>query len=143
MSTHQSKYLLAALLGVFAARGLGPEALDPWRGWVAFKHFAREVAEQPDPGVSVQIVSLGDRLPVRLFYLRQVLAPEGSTLEPIGGVACEFWFAPRSRTPPDWDAWSFDSPTFDRFVDLVEQHPLFAELLTTRPLQTAVFWEDA
>lgn len=143
MSTHQSKYLLAVLLGVLVARGMAPDALDPWRGWIAFKQFAREMAEQPDPGVSVQIVSLGDRLPIRVFFVRQVLVREGNRLEPIGGVVCEFCFAPRRRTPADWEAWSFDSPTLDRFVDVVEQHPLFAELLTTRPLETAVYWEEA
>jgi len=143
MSAHQSKYLIAALLGVIAARGLAPEALDPWRGWIAFKQFAREVSEQPDPGVSVQIAPLGDRLPIRLFLLRQVMAPEDKRLEPEGGVVCEFCFAPRRRTPAEWAAWSFDSPDFDRFVDVVEQHPLFGELLTTRPLMSAVYWEDA
>src|SRR5688572_11485707 len=124
MSRHQSSYLLAALLGILATRGLAPEALDPWRGWVAFKQFACEVAEEPDPGVSVQIAPLGHRSAVRLFYLRQVLVPNADRLEPAGGVVCEFEFAPRRRTPVGWEAWSFDCATFERFVDLVEQHPV-------------------
>jgi hypothetical protein len=28
------------------------------------------------------------------------------------------------------------------FVDMVEQHPLFADLLVTRPLGSAVYWEE-
>ena len=143
MSANRSTYLLAALLGVLAARGLAPETLDSWRGWVAFKQFAREVAETPDPGVSVQIEPLGDRRPVRLYLLRQVVIPEGDRLEPVGGVVCELTFAPRRQTPRQWQAWSFDSPTFDRFVDVVEQYPLFAELMVTRPLESAVYWEEA
>ena len=55
MSAHRSTYLVAAFLSILAARGLHAETLDPWRGWVAFKQFAREVAEEPDPGVSVHI----------------------------------------------------------------------------------------
>ena len=46
--------LLQFFLGVLAAQGLAAEALDPWRGWVAFKEFARRAAEEPDSGVSVQ-----------------------------------------------------------------------------------------
>jgi hypothetical protein len=143
MTTNKSTYLLAALLSVLAARGLAPETLDPWRGWVAFKQFAREIVEEPDPGVSVQIAALGDRRPIRLVYLRQVLVPQGNRLEPAGGVVCEFWFAPRRRTPRDWEAWSFDCPSFERFVDLVEQYPFFQDLLATRPLSTGVYWEEA
>ena len=143
MSTNRSTYLLAAMLGVLAARGLEPETLDPWRGWVAFKQFAREAAEAPDPGVSVQIEPLGHRSPIHLFFLRQAVVPDGNRLEPIGGVVCEFVFAPRRRTPRYWQAWSFDSPTFERFVDVVEQCPLFADLMVTRPLGSAVYWENA
>lgn len=142
MSANRSTYLLAAMLGVLAVRGLAPETLDPWRGWVAFKQFAREAAETPDPGVSVQIEPLGHRGPIHLFFLRQVVVADGDRLEPIGGVVCEFLFAPRRRTPRYWEAWSFDSPTFERFVDLVEQCPLFADLMVTRPLGSAVYWEN-
>ena len=143
MAAHRSKYLLAALLGILAARGLSPESMDAWRGWVAFKEFARQVDEFPDPGISVQIAPLGDRLPIRLFLLRQVAERENDRLEPVGGVVCEFWFAPRRHTPREWDAWSFDCADFERFVDTVEQHPIFADLLVTRPLQSAVYWEEA
>lgn len=143
MSAHQSKYLLAVLLGILAARGLAPESLDPWRGWVAFKQFAREVAESPDPGVSAQIAPIGDQLPIRLFFLRQVAVVEHDRLEPVGGVVCEFSFAPQRRTPREWEAWSFDFRDFERFIDSVEQHPLLADLVVTRPLATAVYWEEA
>ena len=143
MSAPRSQYLLATLFALLASRGLAPEALDPWRGWVTFKQFAREVAELPEQGVSVQISSLGDRGAVRLCFVRQVLAPEGDRLEPVGGVVCEFWFSPRPKPVADWEAWSFDCPTFDRLVDLVEQHPPFADLLSDRPTTSAVYWEDA
>src|SRR5688500_3107117 len=113
MSTNRSTYFLVAMLGVLVARGLAPETFDPWRGCVAFKHFAREVAETLDPVVSVQIEPLGHRGPIHLFFLRQVVVPDGDRLEPVGGVVCEFLFAPRRRTPRYWEAWSFDSPTFE------------------------------
>lgn len=142
MTMPRSRYLLATLLTLLAARGLAGDGLDPWRGWTVFKQFARHVAEQPDPGVSVQIASLpaGD---VRLYLLRQILEPDGVRLEPIGGVVCEFSFAPRSSPTPDWEAWSFDHPTFERFVDAVEQYPDFARLITERPIASDVYWEDA
>jgi hypothetical protein len=143
MSANKSAYLLAALLSVLTARGLAPETLDPWRGWVAFKQFVRDVDEEPDPGVSVQINVLGRRRPIQLVFVRQILVAQGRRLEPVGGVVCEFWFAPRRRTPASFEAWSFDSPSFERFVDLVEQHPFFEDLLATRPLTSAVFWQDA
>ena len=51
----RAQFLLHMLLALLATRGLMPETLDPWRGWVAFKRYARLVNEVPDPGVSVQI----------------------------------------------------------------------------------------
>ena len=140
MSRYQSSYLLALLLSILAARGLAAESMDPWRGWVAFKEFARRTAEMPDQGVSVQIAPADDR--IHLFFGRQILVPERNRLEPAGAVVCEFEFAPRRRTAAGWQAWSFDCPTFERFVDLVEQHPPFADLLVTRPLRSAVYWEE-
>ena len=142
MGPARARHLLATLLALLAARGLAAEGLDPRRGWVVFKQFARKVAEQPDPGVSVQIVSrsLGD---VRLYFLRQILEPRGDRLEPIGGVVCAFEFARHLRPPADWEEWSFDHPTFERFVDAVEQHPAFADLVTERPLASDIYWEDA
>jgi hypothetical protein len=143
MSANRSSYLLAAFLSVLASHGLAAEALDPWRGWVSFKRFAREVVEFPDPGISVQLMPLGDRAPVRLAFVRQVLEPAEDRLEPVGGVVCEFTFAPLRRTPAEWRVWSFDSASFERFVDLVEQHPVFSDLLATAPLSSEVYWEDA
>jgi hypothetical protein len=142
MSIPRSRYLLATLLALLAARGLGAEGLDPWRGWVVFKQFAREVDERPDPGVSVQIAPspAGD---VRLYFLRQVLERDGDRLEPVGGVVCEFSFPSGPRQPSDWDAWSFDHPSFEHFVDLVEQHPDFGDLVTERALTGRVYWENA
>jgi hypothetical protein len=143
MSANRASYLLAAFLSVLAAHGLDGDALDPWRGWMSFKQFARETTESPDPGISVQVIPLGDRAPIRLAFVRQLLEPVGDRLEPVGGVVCAFEFAPRRRTPTEWRVWSLDSSTFERFVDLVEQHPLVSDLLTTKPLASAVYWEDA
>ena len=42
-----------------------------------------------------------------------------------------------------WDRWSFDYSSFDRFVDVVEQEPMFQDLTVTRPLRSAVYWEEA
>ena len=143
MSNHQPTHLVVALLTLVAARGLVPESLDPWRGWVTFKEFARQVAEVPDPGVSVQVDPVEDRLPLHLYFSRQVLVPVGDRLEPVGAVVCEFVFAPRRHRPLEWREWSYDHPTFDRFVDAVEQYPLFADLLVTRPLSSAIYWKEA
>ena len=143
MSANRSSYLLAAFLGVLTTHGLHAEALDPWRGWVSFKEFARAVDELPDPGVSVQIMPLGDRAPIRLALVRQVLEPIGDRLEPVGGVVCAFTFAPRRHMPAEWRVWSFDSASFERFVDLVEQHAVFSDLLVTKPIASEVYWEDA
>ena len=143
MTTSRPQFLLATLLTLLAARGLAPEALDPWRGWLSFKQFAREVAEVPDQGVSVQITSVPRSDAVRLFLLHQVLSPEADRLEPVGGVVCEFTFPVRGAPLSEWEAWSFDSSTFERFVDLVEQYPAFARLMNERPVATSVYWEDA
>jgi hypothetical protein len=56
----RGQILLEMLLLALAAHGLGPTALDPWRGWVVFKEFARAAAEAPDPGVSVQVTRFVD-----------------------------------------------------------------------------------
>ncbi len=85
MTRPRAQYLLATLLALLATHGLGAEGLDAWRGWVVFKQFARQVAEQPD----------------------------------------------------------FDYPHFDRFVDAVEPHPDFGDLLVDRPTTSDVHWEDA
>ena len=141
MST-RPRLLLTALFALLAARGLAAQCLDPWRGWVAFKEVSRQIAEHPDPGVSVQITALASGVR-RLYYVRQVLERRGRRLEPVGGVVCEFSFAPARREQPDWDAWSLDFGTFERFVDIVEQHSAYASLMVERPVATAVYWEDA
>ena len=138
----RGRYLLTALFALLAARGLAAECLDPWRGWLGFKEFSRQITEHPDPGVSVQITTLSNGMR-RMYYLRQVLERRGRRLEAIGGVAVEFTFDPAPRFLPDWDAWSFDYGSFERFVDAVEQHPSFARLMAERPIATDVYWEDA
>jgi hypothetical protein len=143
MSAHKSAYLVAAFLSILATRGLDAETLDPWRGWVAFKQFAREVAEEPDPGISVQLFPVANGGAVRLAFVRQVLEPIGDRLESVGGVICDFTFALRRRPMRDWRVWSFDYASFDRFVDVVEQHPGVSDLFVTRPLDSAVYWEEA
>src|SRR4026208_329520 len=135
--------LLAMLLGMLGARGLAEQALDSWRAWVVFKQYARLVGETPDPGVSVQILRHHSRK-ASLFLVRQVVEPEGDDwLEPVGGVVCELNFKDPPATATNFEAWSFDSTTFSRFVDVIEQHPGFADLIARRPDTTAVYWEDA
>ncbi|MBX3175315.1 MAG: hypothetical protein KF709_12950 [Gemmatimonadaceae bacterium] len=136
-------HLLDVLLGALSAKGLSPDALEPWSAWVAFKEFARAAAEDPDPGVSVQIDPAGDREPVRLIFARQVAVRRDDRLEPVGAVVCELTYAPRRRPPLTWHAWSFDYPDFAHFIDSVDQHPLVADLLVTRPLSTSVYWREA
>ena len=142
--------LLQFFLLALAAYGVGPEGLDAWRGWVAFKAFARRVAEVPDPGVSVQILPDSASGEVHLALVHQVLAPlpgRRKWLRPIGGVVCEFAFAadvlgPR-RVPQAWEAWTFDHRTFEHFVDAVEQHPDFQDLVVRPAVRTDVYWERA
>ncbi len=92
--------LLPMLLGLLAARGLAPEALDPWRAWVIFKHYARVVDETPV-------------------------------------------FDDPPATATEADFWTFDCSTFARFVDRVEGHAGFADLIARRPAASMVYWEDA
>ena len=138
----RTNYLLPLLLSLLGSRGLAAEALDPWRGWVVFKQFARMVAEVPDPGVSVQITS-ADEDTVHLILLRQVLEPEEDELVPVGGVIMEFSFDQAIESKAECEFWSFDSGSFDRFVDLVEGHPLFSDLMAKRPTGSWVYWQDA
>lgn len=164
--------LLQFFLGVLAAQGLAAEALDPWRGWVAFKEFARRAAEEPDAGISVQFTRTlrpaADGHAATLVFLRQAVEREADWLSPVGGVVAEFRFAGaalsaaaaevhavgeprpwRIPPPPDiagrkhWDLWSYDFPTFERFVDAVEQQPEFQVLVVQRPLRSYVYWEEA
>ncbi len=135
-------HLLQLLLALLAAQGLAAECLDPWRGWVTFKQYVRVVDEIPDPGVSVQFVGHPDASS-SLFFLRQVLEPaEDNWLEPVGGVVCEFLFSPSATEVAQWEFWSFDHPTFEQFVDAVEQHPPFVELVAKAPEWSGVYWEE-
>lgn len=140
---HAATFLLQMLLTVLASRGLVPDALDPWRGWVAFKQYARLVDEAPDPGVSVQITPDPKQRVVRLYLLRQVVERDEEWLEPCGGVVCEFTFDATEGPREAWECWSFDASSFERFVDRVELHPQFADLMTHRPVASAVYWEEA
>ena len=134
--------LLSALLLTLGAHGLSPEALDPWRGWITFKEFVRAVAERPDAGVSVQFTPAEEESPARLVFLRQEAEIEDGELTPRGGIICEFTFAEAPADVPAWERWSFDHASFERFVDIVEQEPSFQDLLVTRPLTSAVYWQE-
>ena len=135
--------LLDMLLMAFAAHGRGAEGLDPWRGWVVFKAFARAAAESPDPGVSVQIAAAPGAATASLIFVRQVVEVTPERLEPVGGVVCELTFPIGARAVAEWEAWSFDSGSFDRFVDLVEGSPQFQELVVQRPVRSDAYWLEA
>jgi hypothetical protein len=123
-----------------AAHGLAAETVTPWRGWVVFKDYVRSVAEVPDPGVSVQITRDDLEGTVSLIFLRQVVEQVDDWLEPTGGVVCEMIFQQSDRRLPEFDAWSFDAPNFDRFVDVVESSADFQKLALTKPLMSLVYW---
>jgi hypothetical protein len=135
--------LLSTLLVAIAAHGLASEALTPWRSWVVFKEFARDVAESPDPGVSVQITRDNPEGSVSLILVRQVVEPIGDWLEPTGGVVCEMKFPRGRKHVAEWEVWSFESPSFDRFVDLVESNADFQELVVNAPWDSSVYWLEA
>ena len=132
--------LLKTLLLALAAHGLAAETVTPWRGWVVFKDYVRSVAEVPDPGVSVQITRDDLDGTVSLVFLRQVVEQVDDWLEPTGGVVCEMTFQQGDRRLPEFDAWSFDAPSFDRFVDIVESCADFQKLALTQPLESFVYW---
>ena len=135
--------LLEMLLFALAAHGLGREGLDPWRGWVVFKEFARAAAEAPDPGVSVQVTADPAEETASLVFVRQVVELTPGWLEPAGGVVCEFTFALGPRALRDWEAWSFETASFDRFVDLVEESLSFQDLAVRPPISSTVYWLEA
>jgi hypothetical protein len=135
--------LLPVFLLTLAAHGLAPGTLDPWRGWVAFKAYARAVDEDPDPGVSVQFTRTTADGTSRLLFLRQATRADWRWLIPVGGVVCEFAFPWEHRRAPAWDHCSFDHANFERFVDVVEDDPIFQDLIVTRPLGNTVYWEEA
>ena len=139
----RGQILLEMLLLALGAYGLGPEGLDPWRGWVIFKEFARAVAEAPDPGVSVQVTRDEAEETASLVFVRQVVEVTPGWLEPAGGVVCEFTFELGPRRLPEWEAWSFETASFDRFVDLVEENPAFQDLAVRPPIRSAVYWLEA
>jgi hypothetical protein len=132
--------LLKTLLVALAAHGLAAETVTPWRGWVVFKDYVRSVAEVPDPGVSAQITREDSDGTVSLIFLRQVVEQVDDWLEPIGGVVCEMTFRQDERRLPEFDAWSFDAPNFDRFIDIVESRAGFQQLALTKPLESFVYW---
>ena len=134
--------LLAAFLAILAVHGLQVDALDPWRGWLAFKEYARATWELPDEGVSVQVGLDGDQ-ETHLYFLRQAAVLTADRLEPVGGVVCDLCYAAQSAPTPTPEYWSFDYATFDRFVDVVEQDPMIAALFLQRPLSSQVYWEEA
>ncbi|HEX9085047.1 MAG TPA: hypothetical protein VF836_09935 [Gemmatimonadaceae bacterium] len=132
--------LLKTFLLALASHGLAAETVTPWRGWVVFKDYVRSVAEAPDPGVSVQIARDDVDGTVSLIFVRQVVEPIDDWLEPIGGVVCETTFPQGDRRLPEFDVWSFDAPSFDRFVDIVESSADFQELALNKPLKSSVYW---
>jgi hypothetical protein len=140
---HQSSYLLVVLMGMLSPQAFADAPTDPWHGWKVFKEFARAVHEEPDPGISVQVDPVGEREELHLFFVRQVVARKGDELVPSGAVVCEFVFAPRRRRPLEWREWSFEHPSFESFVDAVEQHPVVSELFVTNPLRSQVYVTEA
>ena len=135
--------LLETLLLAIAAHGLAPDALTPWRGWVVFKEYVGSVVESPDPGVSIQVARDDAAGTVSLIFLRQVVEQTGHWLQPIGGVVCEVTFRQGRKRMHEWEAWSFDAPSFERFVDLVEGSTAFQEFAVTKALQSSVYWLEA
>jgi hypothetical protein len=105
----RGQILLELLLLALAAHGLGSEGLDPWRGWVVFKQFARAVSEAPDPGVSVQITNDEANESVSMVFVRQLVDQVDDWCEPAGGVVCELTFSSGPRRVGDWEAWSFEA----------------------------------
>ena len=140
---HLAGYLLQMLLTTLSGHGLAPEALDPWRAWVLFKQYARIVDESPDPGVSVQLTSNRHDKTISLIFVRQAVEPGEDWLAPTGGAVVELTFAAPEHPGPNVELWSFDYPSFDRFVDIVEQTPAIADRLVEAPLRSSVYWQPA
>ncbi|HKS07110.1 MAG TPA: hypothetical protein VJR92_12440 [Gemmatimonadaceae bacterium] len=143
MPTHGPQ-LVVAFVAILNSHGLSPESVDPWRAWLAFKEFARNTTEFPDPGVSVQVATDDDGRST-LRFVRQLLArPEQGDdgLEPAGGVVCEFAF--RLTPPPQHrEYWTLDFGNFQRFVDAVERDPVLADLFLEKPAAQSISWIEA
>ena len=137
-----AQVLTKALVLAIAAHGLSPDALTPWRGWLVFKEFVREEVETPDPGVSVQIARDDADGTVSLIFVRQVVEVTDDWLQPIGGVICELTFPQRSKKMPEWETWSFEAPSFERFVEFVEGTGAFQELAVSTPIRSSVYWVE-
>jgi hypothetical protein len=78
-----------------------------------------------------------------MVFVRQLVEPEDDWCEPVGGVVCEFTFLSGPRHVGDWEAWSFEAASFDRFVDLVEENGTFQDLVVRSPQSSAVYWLEA
>ncbi len=81
-------------------------------------------------------------VPTALDPWRGWLTKDGC-LTPVDGVVCESVSSKTRHPVPDRDQWSFDYASFERFVDIVEQEPVFQDLIVSQPLWSAVYWEDA
>ena len=75
--------------------------------------------------------------------MRQVVEVTGDWLEPTGGIVCEIIFGQSSKKMPEWEAWSFEAPSFERFVDVVEGSVAFQEFVVSAPLRSSVYWLEA
>ncbi len=132
---------LLAFLAILASHGLEPDALDPWRGWLAFKEYVRAATDHRDPGVSIQ-VTVDPWRNTRLYLVRQVADPESEELTPVGAVICDFHFVNR-EPPAEREFWTLDYSDFERFVNVVEQDPIVAALFLEQPGASDIYWEEA
>ena len=55
----------------------------------------------------------------------------------------EFTFPSGPRRIMEWEAWSFETASFDRFIDLVEENSSFQDLVVSSPGSSAVYWLEA
>lgn len=100
----------------------------------------QEFSERPDPGVSVQIVSVAEGIPPRLYFARQV-RPDNTSATLPGAIVCDCLFVESGLPPIEWTMWSLDYLSFDGFVRMVERDPMFSDLLSRRVESSSVTWE--
>ena len=134
--------LLTLLLAFCSSHGVSPDTQNAWHAWKTFKSFARATGEVPDPGVTVQLLEHEDGR-AHLVLARQTLLGNGEWLDPTGAVVWELTFNSSVVEGTEEEIWSLDFPSFDDFVDAVEQNEMIAPLLTKEASDGKVYWEAA
>jgi hypothetical protein len=137
----------SALSALLAETGLAEESLEPWPTWKAFKAFMRTPLDDVVDDALVQYDVYDDEDGVsraHLYIVREFSDPTGDGAEPISHLVCDLAFESEAlRDAPPGEFWTQDASAFAEFVDRVESAAGFQALMNARPVETALFREEA